>query len=56
MHIRGMTKINMGLAAQAVAVSMIIAVFAGCASVFKLQVLYEAPPPGAADSTYVMRL
>ncbi len=56
MHIRGMTKTNMGLVARAVAMSMSVAAFAGCAWVFKLQVLYEAPQPGATDSRYVMRL
>lgn len=56
MHIRGMTKIDMGLVARAVAMSVSVAAFAGCASVFKLQVLYEAPQPGATDSRYVMRL
>ena len=56
MHIRGMTKTNMGLVARAVVMSMSVAAFAGCASVFKLQVLYEAPQPGATDSRYVMRL
>jgi len=56
MHIGGMTKIDMGLVARAVAMSVSVAAFAGCASVFKLQVLYEAPQPGATDSRYVMRL
>jgi hypothetical protein len=46
----------MGLLARAVAMSMSVAVLAGCASVFKMQVLYEAPQPGATDSRCVMRL
>ena len=37
-------------------VSVLAAVLAGCASVFRLQVLYETPQPGATDSRYVMRL
>ena len=46
----------MRFVAQAVVMSMFVAALAGCASVFKLQVLYEAPQPGATDSRYVMRL
>ena len=56
MRIRGTTEADIGLVARAVAVSISVATFAGCASIFKLQVLYEAPQPGAADSRYVMRL
>jgi len=45
------------LRARAVGLSVSAAALAGCASVFNLQVLYEAPQPGsAADSRYVMRL
>lgn len=55
MHIRGMTKTK-GLAARVVAITISVAALAGCASVFKLQVLYEAPQPGATDNRYVMRL
>jgi len=56
MHIRGMIKTNMGWVARVVAMSMTMAAFAGCASVFKLEVLYEAPQPDANDNRYVMRL
>jgi len=56
MHIRVITKTNMGVVARAIAMSMFVAAFAGCASVFRLQVLYEAPQPDATDSRYVMRL
>ena len=56
MHIQKITKTNIGLVAQAVSVSLVIAALAGCASIFKVQVLYEAPQPGATDSRYVIRL
>lgn len=56
MHIRRMTKASVGFAARAVAMSIAAAAFVGCTSVFKLQVLYEAPQPSATDSRYVMRL
>jgi hypothetical protein len=44
------------LVAQALAVSLVIAALTGCASIFNVQVLYEAPQPGATDSRYVLRL
>jgi hypothetical protein len=42
--------------AGVLAVSVLAVVSGGCASVFRSQVLYEAPQPGAIDSRYVMRL
>ncbi len=56
MHIRGMTKTNRAVVTQVVVVSLVIAALAGCASMFKVQVLYEVPQPGTTDSRYVMRL
>ncbi len=44
------------LLARVAAISLSIMAFAGCASIFNLQVLYEAPQPGAIDNRYVMRL
>ena len=49
MHVRRMAKTYIGFAARVVAMLFLVAVLAGCASVFKLQVLYEAPQPGATD-------
>ncbi len=42
--------------AKVVMMLVLAAVSGGCASVFKRQVLYEAPQPGASDSRYVMRI
>ena len=56
MHVQRMTQTEMGFAARAVVTVLSVAAFTGCASVFKLQVLYEAPQPGATDDRYVMRI
>ena len=50
------TRIRFGQVSRAVVISLALATFAGCASLFNLQVLYEAPQPGSTDGKYVMRL
>lgn len=51
-----MKKTNIRFVVRAVAISMFITMFTGCASVFNVQVLYEAPQPGFDGKEYVMRL